>query len=129
MDRTKSIEELEVDAWPVSKLDSHVVVESHRLRKVPLQDLSVEDLRLLIGQKIGLEYTIPLAIERLEENPLVAGAMYRGDLLANVIRLPGTFWQSHPDLNNRLVEIKFELEAVSETIEELLPSISSFEFR
>lgn len=130
VDRTKSIEELEGEVWPAPELESHVVVENHRLRKVPLENLSVEDLRLLVGQKVSLEYTVPLALEFLEENPLAAGAMYRGDLLANVLNLPDGFWQSHPELNNRLVEIKYELEIVAETIaKELLPSISSFEFR
>lgn len=130
MDRTKSIEELEGEVWPAPELESHVVVESHRLRKEPLENLSVEDLRLLVGQKVSLEYTVPLALELLEENPLAAGAMYRGDLLANVLSLPDGFWQSHLELNNRLVEIKYELEIVAETIaKELLPSISSFVFR
>ncbi|MDH2434610.1 contact-dependent growth inhibition system immunity protein [Pokkaliibacter sp. MBI-7] len=130
MDLTKSIEELEGEFWPPPKLESHVAVESHRLRKVPLVNLTVEDLRLLVGQRVGLEYTVPLAMDRLEENPLAAGAMYRGDLLTNVLKLPESFWQLHPELNNRLVEVKLELEALAETIaKELLPSISTFEFR
>jgi hypothetical protein len=39
----------------------------------------------MIGQKIGLPYLVPLAINALEQDPLAQGDYYPGDLLANVI--------------------------------------------
>ncbi len=129
-DRNKSLEELEGDVWPYNNFGSHVVQESQRLRKVPIGELSVEDLRLLIGQKIGLPHLVPLAIEHLSVNPLIAGAYYRGDLLSVVLALPDEFWTSWPALNNELVEIGTELSIIRETIgEQLLPAIKKFQYR
>ena len=73
LERGKTLEELEQDVWPYDEFRSHVVQESQRLRKVPIGTLSVEDLRLLIGQKIGLEFLVPLALEQLVNNPLAIG--------------------------------------------------------
>jgi hypothetical protein len=55
-------------------------------RRVPLQALSVEQLRLLIEQSQALTYLIPVAVDRLERDPLVAGDFYPGDLLIAVLR-------------------------------------------
>lgn len=61
------------------------MTECHRLRHVPLKELSSEDLRLLIGQEIGLPFLVPLALEQFAENPWTEGHMYPGDLLKAVV--------------------------------------------
>lgn len=76
---------------------SHLVTECHRLRRVPLQEFGPEDLRIMIGQQIGLEYLVPLALEQLTANPWISGDCYEGDLLASVLRLPYSYWQQHPE--------------------------------
>ncbi len=130
VDRSKTLEHLEERVWPHDDFDSHVVQESQRLRKIPIGDLSIEDLRLLIGQKIGLEFLVPLALEQLADNPLVSGAYYQGDLMSVVLGVPEDFWTAHPALNNDVVEIGFRLTNISETInEELLPALRRFQFR
>lgn len=101
----KNLSELERDARGVPVFDSHVVTECHRLRFVALKDFTIEDLRLMIGQNIGLDYLVPLALEHLETNPLIEGDFYPGDLLSNVIRVPRSFWIGHSDLRLRLVPI------------------------
>ena len=129
-DHSKTLEELEGDVWPYDEFGSHVVEKSQRLRKVPIRDLSVEDLRLLIGQKIGLHFLVPLAIEHLNSNPLVSGNYFRGDLLKMVLAVPEEFWIMHPSLNNLLVEIGFEVANVYETIgQDLLPELKRCQFR
>ena len=60
---------------------------------MPLTELSVEDLRLLIAQRIGLRFVVPLALERLAVDPLVGGDFYPGDLLTVVLRVAPEFWQ------------------------------------
>lgn len=72
---------------------------------MPLKDFTVEDLRLVIGQKLSLEYLIPLALERLEHAPMVSGDYYEGDLLEAVGRPPPEFWEKHPDLVKRYQNI------------------------
>ena len=51
---------------------------------------------MLIGQNIGLEYLIPLALERLADEPLAEGDYYPGDLWARVLRADSCFWADHP---------------------------------
>ena len=53
--------------------DSHVALETRRLRRVPLKDLRIDDLRLLIGQGIGLPFLMPMAVAQLEAHPFAAG--------------------------------------------------------
>ena len=61
-------------------------------------DLSAEQLRLMIGQQIGLEVLLPRAFEILRENPLVCVTLYDGDLLTACLRVDAAFWIEHPDL-------------------------------
>ena len=92
----KSLQELEQSDWGEPKYDSHLVTEVHRLRRVPLRSFRVEDLRLLIGQNIGLQYLVPLAMEQLREDAFVEGDFYPGDLLKNVLMADPDFWRAHP---------------------------------
>ena len=68
------------------------------LLKIPLNEYSIEDLRLMIGQDLGLPYLMPLAIEKLTNDLFVEGDMYEGDLLANVLKIDNAFWKQNPDL-------------------------------
>jgi hypothetical protein len=130
VDRNKNLEELEGEVWPDSSFGSYVVQESQRLRKTPLDELSIENLRLLIGQQIGLEFLVPIALEHLYVNPFVSGDFYEGDLLVAVLGLPETFWMEHPEWNNELVGIGSEVASIHETIEtELLPRFKKLQSR
>lgn len=105
-------------------------MECHRLRKVPLSSRSPENLRILIGQKNGLIFLVPLALNVLESNPLASGNLYKGDLLANVAVIPQKFWSEHPELNNRLVEIAHEVGILSESLNgELVPALAGFNYK
>ena len=83
-DRSKSLQHLEGQDWGEPTYDSHLVTECHRLRRIPLRDFTAENLRIMIGQQIGLPYLIPLALEMLRGDPFTAGDLYEGDLLAAV---------------------------------------------
>ena len=67
LDRSKSLQQLDGEDWGEPTFDSHLVTECHRLHRVLLRDFTVEDLRITIGQQIGLDYLIPLALERLDD--------------------------------------------------------------
>jgi hypothetical protein len=101
--RDRSLEELE--AVPSTGLEggSYLLSELRRLRAVPLKQLRIEDIRLLIGQSLGLEFLVPMALDHLEGHPLTAGDFYPGDLLKNVMEAPESFWNNHPELRERLV--------------------------
>ena len=58
-DLTGTIEKLESDYRGDSdEYYSGLVKTCHTLRKKPLKDFTVEDLRIMIGQNIGLKYLI-----------------------------------------------------------------------
>ncbi|WP_406266166.1 contact-dependent growth inhibition system immunity protein [Actinacidiphila glaucinigra] len=60
LDRDRSLEELERDCWPApSPNATRLITTAHALRRRPVGELTVEDMRLLIGQDIGLPYLLP----------------------------------------------------------------------
>jgi hypothetical protein len=96
--REKSLQELEGEIWGPPTYDSHVVQTVHRLRTVPLKQFGIEELRITIGQGVGLPYLVPIALEHLQHHPFAAGDYYRGDLLKAVTRVPADFWAARPEL-------------------------------
>ena len=115
-----SLEELEGDVWSEPEWNSHLVTTCHALRKIPLCELSVENLRMLIGQKIGLEYLVPIAIGFLVENPWCSGDFYDGDLLKNVLCLDIAFWSEHMDLLYELSDVMISVQHNIELYNEIL---------
>jgi len=104
-DRNKSLQQLDGQEWAEPTYDSHLVTECHRLRHVPLRELSAEHLRMMIGQQIGLPYLVPLALEVLRTDPFTAGGCYPGDLLAAMLRAEAALWVEQPELRREAAEI------------------------
>lgn len=77
--------------------------------ETPLGDLSLEQLRLLIGQGFGSELLVPRALEILEQDPLISVTFYEGDLLAACLRVPFEFWQASPALADRLKKVSLKV--------------------
>ena len=102
---SKTLQELEGIDWGEPAYQSSVVVNCHRLRRVPLKDFRIEDLRLMIGQKISLNWLIPVALQRLATDPLAAGDMGPGDLLRMVLAVPRDFWEQRDDLRQQLIDV------------------------
>ena len=76
-DIQQSLEQLEQNFWKDPKDFPTLLVEKcHRYRKLPVKDLSIEQLRMLIGQNIGPSYLIPLSIETLRNDILSEGDFY-----------------------------------------------------
>ncbi|MEO0343893.1 MAG: contact-dependent growth inhibition system immunity protein [Pseudomonadota bacterium] len=84
-----TLEILENDYWGEPEFISYLVTTVHRLRKKPLSDFTVEDLRIMLGQDVGTKHILPIALEILEKEPLVEGDFFPGDLLCAVLRLKG----------------------------------------
>jgi len=94
--RFKTIELLEKDVWQtLSGEETTLIKRCHALRKKMLNDFTVEDLRIMIGQNIGLDYLVPLAIEVLNEDLFAEGDYYEGDLLKNVLNIAPCFWANN----------------------------------
>jgi|SRR5216683_5849060 hypothetical protein len=100
-EKRKSLQELEGQDWGEGDYPSYLVRTCHALRRKPLRDFTVEDLRIMIGQNFSLDYLVPLAIEQLRNDPFAAGDFYPGDLLGCVLgRVKPGFWQKRPDLRH-----------------------------
>ncbi len=101
-DLSRTLEQLERVVWGEPEFPSHLVVTCHALRRKPLSDFTVEDLRIMIGQGMSLIHLMPLAIQRLTLDPLAEGDYYPGDLLKNVAEVTPEFWRAHPDLRRAM---------------------------
>jgi hypothetical protein len=104
--RDKTIENLEKQNFGnPSEAPTNMVKRCLELCKVPLNQFTVEDLRLMIGQDFSLRYLIPLATEHLKENIFVEGDLYPGDLLKNVLSVDANFWRSSKHLWKEVNEL------------------------
>jgi hypothetical protein len=84
---------------------------------------TAENLRIMIGQKIGLPHLMPLALDRLEKNPFTEGDYYPGDLLLAVLRVGPDFWRSNLELFHRLNDVMSGVESCAELLNaEVLPA-------
>jgi hypothetical protein len=81
----ETLEQLEGSIWPSPDYDSYLVSTVHRLRKKPIAEFTVEDLRIMIGQGVGLPQLMERAVGILERQPLAEGDFYPGDLLSSVV--------------------------------------------
>lgn len=94
----QSLQELEGVDWGEPTYDSSLVIECHRLHRLPLKEFNAENLRRMIGQQIGLTYLVPLALRELHKRPYAEGDLYEGALLNAVLDVEAAFWKERPDL-------------------------------
>jgi hypothetical protein len=124
-DRRRSLDDLEAPGWGDPPPGStRLVAVAHELRRKPLGELSVEDLRVLIGQGISLDRLVPLAIERLRADPLAEGDLYEGDLLAAVLRAGPDLWRRNSALAE---EVRSIVGSLADPPEVLVAPIAHFE--
>ena len=84
-----TLEQLERHVWPDPGPGeaTNLIMKCHRLRKKDIGSFTPEDLRVLVGQSIGLKHLTPLALAILERDPLEAGGMgFPGALLTALVR-------------------------------------------
>lgn len=123
-DINNSLEELEGIPFEVTDFQSSLTLKCQGLRSKKLKDFTIEELRVMIGQSISLNYLIPLALETLAQNPFIGGDFYKGDLLEQILRIDKDFWNQNETLLYELTEI---IISVKSTIESLSPLIKDYE--
>lgn len=100
----KNLSVLESIDWGILPENmSSIVKRCYELRRVKLRDLSPDDIRFLIGQEIGLDYLIPMAIKILEKTPYIETLYFSGDLMKNVLQVKPIYWNKK---KNQKDEIK-----------------------
>jgi hypothetical protein len=102
---TKTLETLEKDIWGEPEYESYLVTTCHRLRKKQLKDFDIEDLRIMIAQRVGLKFLVPLAIDRLKENILAEGDFYEGDLLKAVLTSDTNYWKKYKEYWEKTIDL------------------------
>lgn len=66
----------------------------------------------MLGQAIGVEHLVPLALRHLERDAFVAGDFYPGDLLGVVMGVDVEYWRSHPDEAARMAKVSDQAAAL-----------------
>jgi hypothetical protein len=89
----------------------------------PLKDLSASQIRLLVSQKTGLEWLVPLALEILRDNPLIDATNYPGDLLQACLSVDQEFWSKHEGMWS---ELNGSLDNLDDAVEDLKPHRATF---
>jgi hypothetical protein len=106
----RSIESLEKTNYgPVPVDESSIVQRLWRLRKIPINEFQVDDIRFMIIQGVGLNYLLIEAIDLLKENLLTEGNYYKGDLLNSVLQIDKEKWEEfseHWDTVDNLIKDK-----------------------
>jgi len=113
-DRRLSLLELLVAAGGEAEEVQRDEVPAQLLTK-PVRRLDAAALCHLLRHDVALEFTAPLALERLAEEPLLQAQQYPGDLLVAAMESRTAFWQERRDLWLLMVEV---LERAVQTITE-----------
>lgn len=101
----KSLQNLEKKVMTNDGYSSNLTARCTELLSRPLNEYSVEDMRIMIGQQVGLNYLIPLALEQLHINILSEGDYYAGDLLNVVLKVDKAFWSKNSLLFKNLIQL------------------------
>jgi len=129
MKKNLSIEQLENNHWGKVHFPTPLIEKCFNYRKIPVSQLTVEQVRLLISQKIGVRFIISRAISFLEKNILAEGDHYPGDLLSVIFNLSDEDWKHNLKERNRFTELIKQNEAKIEAIgnTELIEKIKSLQ--
>ena len=116
-----------------SSYSSGLVNKFQKLLIKPLSDYTIEDMRLMVGQNVGLEFLIPIVMEVLEKNIFVEGDYYEGDLLMVTLQSDSSFWLSNLALYHTLlllfeqnIDNLFSLDTTDEIKSNLLGAYERF---
>jgi hypothetical protein len=119
-----SLEQIEDDRWGNPPADAtRLIATVHQLRHKPIGLLEADDLRVLVAQKVGLEVLVPRVLARLEQEPLLEGDFYPGDVLVAVLKIPQSYWAAHPELRGQVERI---VSAIEDPDAELRADIQAF---
>jgi hypothetical protein len=122
-----TLDTVDPPAWePAPAEATSLIKRCHELRTKPLVDFTVEDLCTMIRQQVALNRLVPLALKRLQPNPLAEDDYYPGDLLASVLRVDGAFWKRSPDLDVSVRQLTRDLDERSKPEPGLRELIDTF---
>lgn len=98
----RNLDEIEHTRWVEPTSDSFLVRRCHELRRKAIDEFSIEDLRIMVGQEISLPILVPVALNVVEADPLAEGDYYPGDLLSALLTIGSEWWKGNEHLRTRL---------------------------
>lgn len=123
-----SLQDLDGQDWGDPDPDETYLVRTCTLlHRQPLGKFSDEDARIMIGQRIGLEVLIPLALAMLGQQPLAEGDLYPGALLGAVVDVPGDYWTAHPEQRMAVAATITQIDPADLEVSELVVALSRFQ--
>ncbi|MBI4941662.1 MAG: hypothetical protein HY830_13025 [Actinobacteria bacterium] len=101
-----TLEQLEGRRFPPVEGETTYLVGrcTELMTTMDIDAFTVEDLRILLGQQLGVFHLLPRAVAVLLDDPLAEGDFYPGDLLTAVMRLTADHWHAYPSHRTALVE-------------------------
>lgn len=104
IDARLSLEELEGVRWdPPAPGATSLERSVHGLRKRPVNELTGWELARLIGQQVGLDFLVPLAVDRLTTEQDQGRIFLDDDLLTALLSCGDHFRDNDPHLALRLL--------------------------
>ena len=104
-DTHKPLYALDAEGCEAAAVDDDGAAVVRRLAQKPVRRLSVAELCELIRRNIGLPYLVPLAIERLTDDPFLEAQQFPGDLLEAVLESDTRFWCEREDLWCAMIDV------------------------
>lgn len=91
---------------PNLKNSTTIQLQSYELySSKDIDAFSLEDIRFMIGQELGIVYLLPKAFEYLEKDIFLDASYYEGDLLSVVLKLPSKFWKNNPVERDKVLNL------------------------
>lgn len=91
---------------PNLKNSTPIQLKSYELYSTKdINTFSLEDIRFMIGQEIGIEFLLPKAFEQLEKDIFLEVNYYEGDLLSVVLKLPSKFWKNNQEERDKILKL------------------------
>jgi hypothetical protein len=104
LDEPRTLEQIDGQNWGIPEAaPTGMVVRCLRLRRTPVKDISLGDLRLPVSQQIGLRTLVPSALRLVSEEPLLEADLYPGDLLSALLRIDKNYWSKTSVERDQLV--------------------------
>lgn len=90
--------ELDPQTWDPANLSDETAYIAQRLASKPVRRLTAAELRELIARDLSLPITVPLAMERIAEDPFLQAQRHPGDLITTIMESSARFWRAREDL-------------------------------
>jgi hypothetical protein len=127
IDLRKTLLELAPDSLDGVSLDDDAERTIVRLANMPLRRFQPKDLYIMLSQGVGLPYFVPLALERLEDNPQLQALSHPGDLLTCLLYTDARYWRGDREAWENVMNLVAETVAVaSGAMEEERPLVDVF---